>query len=120
MVYSNDEKKRLSKVVSAFAEYLSNSSSADLLYSEKVGYVLIRIDGYDQLKSEADVIRDAEELCDRLLNEIYLDYCIEVFQNKKGKTVMTIKEKAELRKRFESYMENLPEYAEIVERQLAQ
>ena len=119
-MYSSDEKKRLSKVVSAFAEYLRNSSSADLLYSEKVGYVLIRIDGHDRLKSEADVISDAEELCDRLLNEIYLDYCIEVSQQKKDMLVMTSEEIAELRKRFEPYMAQLPEYAEIAERQLAQ
>ena len=120
MVYSTDEKKRLRKVISAFAEYLRNSPSADLLYSEKVGYVLIRIDGHDRLKSEADVIRDAEELCERLLNEIYLDYCIEVSQKKEDMLVMASEEIAELRNRFELYMAQLPEYAEIAERQLAQ
>ena len=120
MVYASDEKKRLDKVISVFAEYIRNSSSADLLYSEKVGYVLIRIDGHDRIKSEMDVISDAEDLCARLLNEIYLDYCIEVSQQKKDMLVMTSEEIAELRKRFEPYMAQLPEYAEIAERQLAQ
>lgn len=120
MVYSTDEKKRLSKVVSSFAEYLRNSPSADLLYSEKVGYVLIGIDGHDRLKSEADVIRDAEDLCERLLNEIYLDYCIEASQNKKDMLTLTEEEIAELRNRFEPYKAQLPEYAEIAERLLAQ
>ena len=118
MVYSTDEKKRLSKVVSAFAEYLRNSPSADLLYSEKVGYVLIRIDGHDRLKSEADVIRDAEELCDRLLNEIYLDYCIEVAQDKRDMPALTDEHIAELRKRFAPYMAQLPEYERIADRAL--
>ena len=120
MVYSTDEKKRLRKVISAFAEYLRNSPSADLLYSEKVGYVLIRIDSHAPMMIESDAIRDAKDLCERLLNEIYLDYCIEVSQKKEDMLVMASEEIAELRNRFEPYMAQLPEYAEIAERQLAQ
>lgn len=118
MVYENDEKKRLSKVISAFADYLRNSPSSDLLYSEKVGYVLIRIDGHDRLKSEADVIRDAEDLCERLLNEIYLDFCIETSQDKRDMPATTDEHFAELRGRFAPYMAQLPEYERIADQVL--
>lgn len=120
MVYASDEKKRLDKVISIFTEYIRNSASTDLLYSEKVGYVLIRIDGHDRIKSEMDVISDAEDLCEHLLNEIYLDYCIEASQSKKDMLTLADEEIIALRKRLELYMIQLPEYAEVAEKLLRQ
>jgi len=113
MMYSNDEKKRLEKVITIFTEYLRNSPSAELLYSQKAGYVFIRIDSHNRLKSEVEVIGDAVQLCDLLLNEIYLDYCIEVSQEKSDMSAMTDEHIVELRNRLASYKVQLPEYEEL-------
>ena len=116
MVYSYDEKEQLDRVISVFAEYIRNSPMADLLYSEKVGYVFITIINKKGITAESEAVKNAEELCELLFNELLLDYCVELSEADRDPDIMNEEERAELQKRFEPYMTRLPEYAVIAEK----
>lgn len=118
MVYSEAEKAQMDKVISVFDEYIKNSPSIDLLYSEKVGYVLIGIISQEHVIVESESIHTATELCNMLFNEVYLDYCVELLESNKDSDNMTDEELSELHKRFERFIIHLPEYAEIARKQL--
>ena len=118
MVYSKTEKAQMDKIISVFDEYIKNSSSIDLLYSEKVGYVLIGIVRQQHVVVESESIHTATDLCSILFNEVYLDYCVELLGSNKNPDNMTDEELAELHKRFERFIVQLPEYAKIAKKQL--
>lgn len=43
MIYTKQEKQKLDRVISVFAERLKESDAFDLVWSDKVGYVLLDI-----------------------------------------------------------------------------
>lgn len=43
MIYTKQEKQKLEQVISVFAERLKESDAFDLVWSDKVGYVLLDI-----------------------------------------------------------------------------
>lgn len=73
MIYTKQEKQKLDRVISVFAERLKESDAFDLVWSDKVGYVLLDIStNYDYVDS-ARRIETAEELCRLMLEDIALD-----------------------------------------------
>jgi hypothetical protein len=62
MIYTKQEKQKLKRVIAVFAERLKESDAFDLVWSDKVGYVLLDIStNYDYVDS-ARRIETAEEL----------------------------------------------------------
>ena len=52
MIYTKQEKQKLDRVISVFAERLKESDAFDLVWSDKVGYVLLDIStNYDYVDS---------------------------------------------------------------------
>ncbi len=43
MIYTKQKKQKLKRVIAAFAERLKESDAFDLVWSDKVGYVLLDI-----------------------------------------------------------------------------
>ena len=73
MIYTKQEKQKLERVIAVFAERLKESDAFDLVWSDKVGYVLLDIStNYDYVDS-ARRIETAEGLCELMLEDIALD-----------------------------------------------
>ena len=73
MTYTKQEKQKLERVIAVFAERLKESDAFDLVWSDKVGYVLLDIStNYDYVDS-ARRIETAEKLCRLMLEDIALD-----------------------------------------------
>ena len=73
MIYTKQEKQKLEQVISVFAERLKESDAFDLVWSDKVGYVLLDIaPDYDYVDT-ARRVDTAEELCRLMLEDTALD-----------------------------------------------
>ena len=106
-LYSPEEMKRFDKVIRVFYNYLRDSQKVELVWSDKVGYVLIPVD-VDRRRAEngTKVILDAGALVDALLQEIAMDVAFDA-----GKRRLSRKEYPEYRRRTQDYLKQLPEYA---------
>ena len=73
MTYTKQEKQKLDRVISVFAERLKESDAFDLVWSDKVGYVLLDIaPDYDYVDI-ARRVDTAEELCRLMQEDVALD-----------------------------------------------
>ena len=92
-----------------FAERLKESDAFDLVWSDKVGYVLLDIStNYDYVDS-ARRIETAEELCRLMLEDIALDVLL-LTENEHSLETADPLERAEIVRRWQPYFEQLPEY----------
>ena len=73
MIDTKQEKQKLERVIAVFTERLKESYAFDLVWSDKVGYVLLDISpDYDYVDT-ARRIDTAEELCRLMLEDVALD-----------------------------------------------
>ena len=109
-IYSAAEMKNIEKVIRAFYNYLRDSRRCELLWSDKVGYVLIPINR-EKEKSIAGprMIRDAGDLVYAILEEISGEIVSE-----SGRRRFTRKEYPEFERRIREYMIQLPEYQDCI------
>ena len=90
-------------------ERLKESDAFDLIWSDKVGYVLLDIStNYDYVDS-ARRIETAEELCRLMLEDIALDVLL-LTENEHSIETADPLERAEIVRRWQPYFEQLPEY----------
>ena len=109
MIYTKQEKQKLERVIAVFAERLKESNAFDLVWSDKVGYVLLDIStNYDYVDS-ARRIETAEELCRLMLADIVLDVLL-LTENEHSIETADPLERAEIRRRWQPYFEQLPEH----------
>lgn len=114
--YTQKQKSQIEKVRTVFSGYIQNSPYIDLLWSKKLGYLLVSVNPEAEkgsaLESDPLVIKSAEMLCDLLLNEILLDV---INSSGKGHDCDDPDEEecAEIQKRLRPYMEQLPEYERL-------
>lgn len=62
------------RVESAFADYLENEDSIDLLWSDKVGYVFLTINEKTHQSESCEDLHTAPQLCRRLLDDMAIGY----------------------------------------------
>lgn len=109
-IYSTSEMKNIEKVIRTFYNYLRDSRRCELLWSDKVGYILIPI---NRVKSAPPtgpwVIQGAGDLVSALLREISKD----VSGTEKEKR-LSRKERVEFQRRIQDYMTQLPEYQDCM------
>ena len=72
MIYSKDEKQKLDSILSAFHNYIQMHNYFDILYSDKIGYVRIKVEDPDDGEGLV-VIHSAAKMLDVLFNEIIND-----------------------------------------------
>ena len=109
MTYTKQEKQKLERVLSVFAERLRESDAFDLVWSGKVGYVLLDISpNYDYVDT-ARRIDTAEELCRLMLEDVALDVLL-LTENEHSMETADPLERAEIVRRWQPYFEQLPEY----------
>lgn len=109
-IYSAAEMKNIEKVIRAFYNYLRDCRRCELLWSDKVGYVLIPINREKSAPPTGPwVIQGAGDLVSALLREISKD----VAGTEKEKH-LSRKEQTEFQRRIRDYMTQLPEYQDCV------
>ena len=97
MIYTKTEKKELDKVRGVFAEHLRQCPDFELLWSDKVGYVWLAI-GLEPLYVDTGRrIESAEDLCRECLENA------------------DPLERAEIRRRWKPFMDQLPQFAYLCE-----
>ena len=107
--------KNWKKLYRYLKEYIADNPFADLIWSEKLGYVYLCI-SFPQREIEMTIVIDrAETLCDRVFYEIGQDVLDEAGNDHAWENA-NIKEKAEIWKRLNEYLELIPQYRYIAEK----
>lgn len=121
MIYAKEDVESIEKVKKVFSEYIASFKDMDVVYSEKAGYVLlsgIRVDE-GHLTMDPIFLRDGAHLCDFLLYEIA---CAEMTRITTPETFRDVHEATEeekeiIIKAFTPYMNQLPEYDYLIDKQ---
>ena len=98
------------RVESAFADYLENEGSVDLLWSDKVGYVFLTINEKTHESESCDDLHTASQLCHRLLDDMAITVLLQTKRNHNF-TNMDKDEAARVRAAWKPVIEKLPDYA---------
>lgn len=118
MNYTKEQKASIEKVKAVFADYIKSSKTFDLLYSEKLGDILLSgiSRDMDDLAMEPTILEDGEELCDQILYEIACDILEE--KGYHGDIHMASEDNKRLiKKAYQPYMSQLTEYQYLIEDQ---
>ena len=110
MLYTEKEKHEIERVKEAFAEHLRQSPDFELLWSDKVGYVWLTI-GVNPLYVDTGIrIESAADLCGRCLDDVATDV-LYMTGNDHALEAADPLELAEIKRRWEPYINQLPDYA---------
>lgn len=114
MMHKTEKNEAVEKVRRVFEEYIKASPYMELLWSEKLGYVLMSIDERSSEVMESRVVTDAENLCRCLVNEI-AQKALKTMGKDHDTYELSSFECAEVGKELKPYMNELPEYAYLFE-----
>ena len=110
MLYTEKEKHEIERVKEVFAEHLRQSPDFELLWSDKVGYVWLTI-GVNPLYVDTGIrIESAADLCGRCLDDVATDV-LYMTGNDHALEAADPLELAEIKRRWELYINQLPDYA---------
>ena len=110
MLYTEKEKHEIERVKEVFAEHLRQSPDFELLWSDKVGYVWLTI-GVNPVYVDTGIrIESAADLCSRCLDDVATDV-LYMTGNDHALEAADPLELAEIKRRWEPYINQLPEYA---------
>ncbi len=114
MMQKAEKNEAIEKVRSVFEEYIKASPYIELLWSDKLGYVLMSIDERTSEIMESWVVTDAENLCRCLMNEI-AQKVLDAMGKDHDTYELSSLERAEFEKQLKPYRDQLPEYAYLFE-----
>ena len=110
MLYTEKEKHEIERVKEVFAEHLRQNPDFELLWSDKVGYVWLTI-GVNPLYVDTGIrIESAADLCGRCLDDVATDV-LYMTGNDHALEAADPLELAEIKRRWEPYINQLPDYA---------
>ena len=110
MLYTEKEKHEIERVKEIFAEHLRQSPDFELLWSDKVGYVWLAI-GVNPLYVDTGIrIESAADLCFKCLDDVAMDV-LYMTGNDHAPEAADPLELAEIKRRWEPYINQLPDYA---------
>ena len=110
MRYTEKEKHEIERVKEVFAEHLRQSPDFELLWSDKVGYVWLTI-GVNPVYVDTGIrIESAADLCSRCLDDVATDD-LYMTGNDHALEAADPLELAEIKRRWEPYINQLPDYA---------
>ena len=107
MMYTEDVRKKLDMILKAFEDYIDGQDYFDIVYSKKIGYVMILAQNPGEAGAEA--LDTPEKMLDVLFNEIIND----VIASPKNTThipdsnTLTEYEKTESRRRIVAILETV-------------
>jgi len=110
MLYTEKEKHEIERVKEVFEEHLRQSPDFELLWSDKVGYVWLAI-GVNPVYVDTGIrIESAADLCGRCLDDVATDV-LYMTGNDHALEAADPLELAEIKRRWEPYINQLPDYA---------
>ena len=119
-MYTNQEKREIERVLTAFKPYIEQADYVEIVWSNKKQcYVALFIDTTRDTFEGADAILSAEEISERLYTEIGNDVLLE---NDRDYQIweMSPLEREEFLRRVQPYDAQLPEYHFLIEQLLSQ
>ena len=112
MMQKAEKNEEIEKVSGVFQDYIQESSRLEWLWSEKLGYVLLKIHGKTQKMEEGLVIRRADRLCRILTGEIAQEV-LDGTGKEHDPYGADPEERAQIRERLRPWRAQLPEYRDI-------
>lgn len=119
-MYTNQEKREIERVLTAFEPYIEQADYVEIVWSNKKQcYVALFIDTTRDTFEGADAILSAEEISERFYTEIGNDVLLE---NDRDYQIweMSPLEREEFLRRVQPYDAQLPEYHFLIEQLLSQ
>lgn len=112
--YPESQKKRIDHVKEVFSTYIMKSRYIDLLYSDKLGYILLYIEAKRKCLDDAILIESDRQLCKRLFEEVVNDTLLSINPDM-DKENATEEDWDKVRSAIAPYIEKLPEYGDILD-----
>ncbi len=105
---------KMDRISEAFSGYIHRHPNLDLVWSEKIGYVLMTINPDKRQGEEYCSFHTAHSLAYRLFSEIVTDVVLET-ESWNDSSNLDEMETKEVRLRWTPFLEMLPEYASVCE-----
>lgn len=118
MLYEATEKKEIERIYAAFADYIRESLYLEWFWSDKLGYPLLKIGAEKRYVEENVIIYTAEQLARILFSEVSMDV-LQMTGNDHTEQSADPLELAEIKRRWQPFLERLPEYQTVCEKILA-
>ena len=112
MMYEETEKKEIERVYAVFADYIRESPYLEWLWSDKLGYLLLKISTKKRYVEEEILVDTADQLAEVLFSEVSMDV-LQMTGNDHTEQTADPLELAEIKRRWKPYIGQLPEYAYI-------
>ncbi len=114
-MYTKEQKEQLEKVMEVFQDYLKESPYAEVVWSEKIGYIFLNVDMKYQDVDLMIPLDCAETLFSRLCYEVVQDVLMMTGNDHAVREADPL-ETAEIWRRLAPYLERLPEYRYLTEK----
>ena len=118
MLYEETEKKEIERVYAAFADYIRESPYLEWLWSDKLGYLLLKISTEKRYVEEEILVDTADQLAEVLFSEVSMDV-LQMTGNDHTEQTADPLELAEIKRRWNPYIGQLPEYAYLCDELLS-
>ncbi len=115
MLYEEMEKKEIERVYAVFADYIRESLYLEWFWSDKLGYLLLKIGAEKRYIAENVIIYTAEQLARILFSEVSMDV-LQMTGNDHTEQTADPLELAEIKRRWNPFLERLPEYQTVCEK----
>ena len=119
ILYEETEKKEIERVYAVFADYIWESPYLEWLWSDKLGYLLLKISTKKRYVEEEILVDTADQLVEVLFSEVSMDVLQMTGNNHTEQTADPL-ELAEIKRRWNPFLERLPEYQTVCEKILAE
>ena len=118
MLYEETEKKEIERVYAVFADYIRESPYLEWLWSDKLGYLLLKISTKKRYVEEEILVDTADQLAEVLFSEVSMDV-LQMTGNDHTEQTADPLELAEIKRRWKPYIGQLPEYAYLCDELLS-
>ncbi|GAA6490736.1 MULTISPECIES: hypothetical protein [Eubacteriales] len=115
-MFTQEQNEEIRKVINVFDDYIRETPYFDLVWSDKLGYVMLNgiTDDGDDFYIAPAILRDGATLFDHIIRFISTD-----LMKREGKpsdlTLCGTAEQQEIRDTLSPYTEQLPEYGYLVD-----
>lgn len=115
MIYTSDDKRTLDNILKAFAGYIREQDTFDVVYSDKIGYVSLQV--HYPSAGVPEVMNTPETLLDALFTEIINDvvFSPDNPQQNHDDPALTGYEKTESRRRITAILETMEDEARYLD-----
>lgn len=108
----------MDRIADAFSGYIHRHPNLDLVWSEKLGYILLSIDIVQDCLYDTSIYTDAQKLARRLFEEVVTDVVLEC-EDCDDVSNLGDEGRKEVQQRLAPFLEMLPEYKGVCEDILA-